>query len=268
MKRLLITAALLVCACTPPPAAEAPPVDTSAEPHLDAVTLPVSDAAGNHMEALSQNGDAWCSADALWCVRGGEHEWSVVHGAEVSALPVSGDGDVSVWPILIRTTADGAVHVGLVQSIQQMYSGGGASSAHVTIYEVTPTNPGIRAHAAATLPLSGSADIRACFDEDDEQQRARACSDQYTFVTRVSLDETVSQGAPRIVLETAAASYPGRMTRGADSLAAPPLQESDLVWARDETCTYRRVFSRTGAPLAGAYIPDAPLPPCTDYLEP
>jgi hypothetical protein len=221
------------------------------------------------MEALSQNGDAWCSADNLWCVRSFENEWTVVHGVSSVALPVTDEGEVSAWPVLIRTTELGPVYVGLVQTVQQMYSGGGGSAARVTVYEVMPTDPGIRiVRSMATLPLSGSADIRACFDEGDERQRAGACRDQYTFVTRISLDQTVTEGKPRLVLETAAGSYPGRVTRSADSLAAAPLREEDLVWARDETCSYRRVFTRTGETLGRAYIPDAPLPECADYLEP
>ena len=115
------------------------------------------------------------------------------------------------------------------------------------------------------MPLGGSADVRACFDEDDEKQRAGACHDQYTFVTRITLDESVREGAPRIMLETAAGSYPGRVTRNADSLEQSPLTETDLVWAHDATCSYRRTYSR-GAD--GLYAPDRPLPACADYLEP
>ena len=115
-------------------------------------------------------------------------------------------------------------------------------------------------------PFFGAAAmIRACFDEDDEEQRAGACHDQYTFVTRISLDEGVSEGAPRIMLETAAGSYPGRVTRQADSLEQAPLTQADLVWAQDATCSYRRTYTRSAD---GLYAPDQPLPPCTDYLEP
>jgi len=115
------------------------------------------------------------------------------------------------------------------------------------------------------MPLSASSMVRACFDEQDEQQRAGACHDQYAFVTRISLDEGVTEGAPRIMLETAAGSFPGRVTRTADSLEAAPLTEADLVWAQDETCSYRRTYAH-GAD--GLYAPDQPLPPCSDYLEP
>jgi len=84
-------------------------------------------------------------------------------------------------------------------------------------------------------------------------------------VTRISLDEGVADGSPRIILETAAGSYPGAVTRTADSLEQPALTEADLVWAQDQTCTFRRTYTRGPD---GLYAPDQPLPGCSDYLEP
>ncbi|MCA8887142.1 MAG: hypothetical protein KDA35_10960, partial [Hyphomonadaceae bacterium] len=110
-----------------------------------------------------------------------------------------------------------------------------------------------------------SSDVRACFNQEDETLRAGACHDQYRFVSRISLDESVSEGAPRVLLETAAGSFPGRVTRDADSLEAAPLTQADLVWAHDETCSYRRIYSQGSD---GLYAPNQPLPACTDYLEP
>jgi hypothetical protein len=259
----MAAAAILVCACTPPAAETS--AAANAEPQLEAVTLPINDRAGNRMEALTRSGDEWCSADGLWCVRLVENHWSAVHGALATTLAVSGEGEVGAWPVLIRTPNENVVYVGLMQTITQMYSGGGGSAGRVTIYEVTPADPGLHATPTITLPLSGHADVRACFDEDDERQRAGACHDQYTFMTRIGLDETVTEGAPRILLDTAAGSFPGRVTRSADSLEQQPLEQSDLVWARDETCSYHRVYTR-GAD--GLYAPDLPLPGCSDYLEP
>jgi hypothetical protein len=115
------------------------------------------------------------------------------------------------------------------------------------------------------MPLDASSMVRACFDEADETQRAGACHDEYRFVSRISLNEGVAEGAPQIVLETAAGSYPGRVTRSADSTEAPALTQADLVWAQDSTCSFRRTYSR-GAD--GLYTPDQALPPCADYLEP
>jgi len=260
MKTLIVAAALLVCACSP--AANTTTATTAAstanaEPVLTPIALPVSDHAGNRMEALTQNGDRWCTTDVAWCVVGAEDtQHSVLHGARAVVLPGAG----AAWPSIIRVGADGAL-VGVVNTDEQMYSGGGGSASHVTLYDIS----GAAAREVATLPLSGAVDIRACFSEADQRNRADACSDQYTFVTRVGLDESVASGAPRITLETSAGTFPGHVSRGADSTQAPALQAADLVWWHDDTCSYHRVFNR-GA--NGLYTPDQPLPACSDYLEP
>jgi len=270
MKHLMIAAAVLLASACTPPAAEEEAVST-AEPALPGVTLPVADQAGNRMEALTQNGAAWCTGGATpgtehtRCVQTDNGEWQASFGGVAASIPVSGEGEVSGWPVVISSTLVARFYVGLVQTEQQMYSGGGGSAARVTLYEVTPTDPGFSVAPLVTLPLSGEATIRACFDAEDEAQRAGACQDHYSFVTRITLDESVTDGAPRFILETVAGSYPGRVTRNADSLEAPPLTQADLVWARDPTCSFRRTYSR-GAD--GLYSPDQPLPACADYLEP
>lgn len=265
MKRLMVAAAaLLASACTPPATEEAAP--NTAEPSLPNVTLPVADQAGNRMEALTNTNERWCTGDGVWC--------AVNDGAGVEVLKSDNSvGRISVaeseegaawdsWPVIVRVGRDdNSVLVGIVQTTTQMYSGGGGESSQLVLYSVS----GGAANEAVRLPLGASSMIRACFDEDDQTQRAGACHDEYRFVTRISLDESVAEGAPKIVLETAAGSYPGRVTRGADSLEAPPLTQADLVWTQDETCSYRRTYAR-GAD--GLYVPDQPLPACADYLEP
>lgn len=257
MKKPVLAATFLVCACTQP--ADAPAADdASGAPSLEGVMLPLADGAGNRLEALIQAGDRWCTQDSAWCVTATEGApLQVVHGAQTVALPSAG----AAWPNIYRLGGDAVALVGVVATDEQMYSGGSGSASLLTLYEVSDA----AARVVAALPLRGSADVRACFDEDDERQRAGACRDMYEFVTRISLDETVISGPPSIVLETAAGSYPGRVTRNADSLEAAALQPSDLVWAADETCSYRRIFNR-GAD--GLYAPDQPLPDCSDYLEP
>jgi hypothetical protein len=260
-------AALTLAACTPPAQEETP----TGEPSLPGVTLPVADRAGNRMEALIENGGAWCTsgnalgAEDTRCVSLQNGEWWVSFGAVGGRLPVTGDGEVSVWPVVISSSPDAAFYVGLVQTGQQIYSGGGGSAARVTIYEVAGTDPGYAAAPTVTLPLNGQATVRACFDEADEATRAGACHDEYRFVSRISLDEGASSGAPVIILETAAGSFPGPLTRTQDSAERGPLTEDDLVWARDETCSFRRTYTRQ---TDGLYAPDQPLPGCADYLEP
>jgi hypothetical protein len=243
MKRMIIAlTTLLVAACAP-----AAPTEPPGPPELDAVTLPLADQAGNRMEALTQNGARWCTEDNVWCVEGAAVTATFASGAPAVTLPAEGE----IWPVIVRSG----------ESALQMYSGGGGRAQHLTLYDVA----GGAAREVARMPLSGSADIRACFDEADERQRAGACRDEYQFISRLLIDETVASGPPVLILETEAGSYPGRVTRTADSLEQPPLTDADLVWAQDESCTFRRTYTR-GAD--GLYAPNEPLPGCSDYLEP
>lgn len=252
MKGLMIAAAaLLACACTPP----AGETGNSTLPSLPSVMLPVADQAGNRMEALTQNGERWCTSDGAWCVASGEVSASFASGGPAIALP----GEGELWPVIVRSGETALIGRTTIESAA--YSGGGAHAMQLTLYEVADG----AAHEVLRMPYAASVMIRACFSEQDEEARAGACHDEYAFNTRVSLDENVTEGSPHIVLETVAGSYPGAVTRNADSLEAPALTEADLVWTRDETCSFRRTYSR-GAD--GLYSPDQPLPACADYLEP
>lgn len=264
MKRLMIAAALLACACTPPAAQENAP--NTAEPSLPPVTLPVADQAGNRMEALSQATERWCTGDGVWCaVNDGVGVVVMRGGQQFGSIAVGEPGENNswdAWPVIVRVGRnDDSALLGVVFTTNQMYSGGGGQASQLILYSVS----GGAVNEVVRLPLGAHSDVRACFSEDDEKQRAGACHDQYTFVSRISLDEMVAEGAPRIILETAAGSYPGRVTRNSDSTEAPALTEADLVWSQDETCSYRRTYSQ-GAD--GLYTPDQPLPACADYLEP
>lgn len=253
MKRLLIAAAIAcLAACSPP---VAPEEAHNGPPSLDGVTLPIADQAGNRMEALTQNDTRWCTSDSVWCIDGASVTASFMPTGPAIALPAGGE----VWPVIVRSGESALV--GIITTDSQMYSGGGGSAQMLTLYEVAE---GV-AREALRLPYSGRATIRACFDENDEATRAGACHDEYSFVTRISMDETVASGSPVLTLQTAAGSYPGPLTRMEDSTTRGALTEADLVWAQNAECTFSRTYTR-GAD--GLYAPDQPLPGCPDYLEP
>ena len=253
MKRLLIAAAIAcLAACSPPVAQEEA---YNGPPNLDGVMLPLGDMAEHRMEALTQNGARWCTEDNVWCVEGGTVTASFIPGSPPIALPSEGE----VWPAIIR---DGETAlVGVISEDQQMYSGGGGSAQHVTLYEIANG----AAREVLRMPYAASAMIRACFSEEDETTRGGACHDEYAFVTRIFIDETNTSPYPVIMLETAAGSYPGPLTRAEDSAERGPLTEADLVWAQDAECTFSRTYTRAED---GLYAPDQPLPGCADYLEP
>jgi hypothetical protein len=252
--RIITTAllALTLAACTPPEQAGEP---QTGEPSLPGVTLPIADRADNRMEALTQTGERWCTSDSVWCIENGAVTASFMPPGPDIALP----GEGEIWGAIVRVGETALV--GRVLINQQMYSGGSGSAEHLTLYEIANGE----AREVLRMPYGADSMVRACFSEEDEASRAGACHDEYHFVSRISLDEGASSGAPVIILETAAGSYPGPVTRGEDSTERGPLTEADLVWARDDTCSFRRTYTR-GAD--GLYAPDQQLPGCPDYLEP
>jgi hypothetical protein len=117
-----------------------------------------------------------------------------------------------------------------------------------------------------SVPLSGSAMIRACFSEADVKQRLEACHDEYSFSATLALhDAEWSADLPPLTYETEATSFPGPVSRSADSLANPPLTEKDLVTVVNEACSYRRILRFD--PAIGRYQFDSPVPECSDFTE-
>jgi hypothetical protein len=253
MKRLMIAAAALLSACTPPAtkSEDLPPADA-----------PVADAAGNRIEALTENNGRWCSGDGVWCVAITGGNAVVTHSdAQLASLTV---GEAEVWPHIIRVGRDDAsALIGLVAIDRQMYSGGGASARFMTLFEVAPGQEAEQ--LLGGIPIAAEALVRACFTEEHAAQRQDACHDEYDFNGTISLDPAVSEGPPRLILTTEATSFPGQRTRATDSTAQAALNPDDLTRWRDPVCSYSRWASR-GAD--GGYVWNEPLPPCADYLEP
>lgn len=257
MKRMIFAAAAaLACACTPPQQPEAPGGGSP--------TLPIADAAGNRMEALTESSGRWCTGDGAWCVVLDGANARVVHdGADIPLPAFSPEQRAGVWPAIVRQGRnDESVLIGLTFAESAMYSGGGADFTRVTLYRATPGSTATP--AVLTAPLSSNITIRACFDEDDVRTRREACVDEYTFGAALSLDAENASGPARLVLSTSATSYPGARSRDRDATTEAPLQESDLQAASDPTCSYRRVLTFNGE----RYAYDTPPPDCANYLEP
>lgn len=254
MKRLLFVCALAVTACDPQSAA---PATTSAAPttaRLEALTADAS--------------DARCTADGLWCATTDADATTFAfsfHHQQIAAFHLN-DGGHELWTQIIRVPrADGGEDalVGISHTDQQAYSGGGGQATQVSLYPLASNAPiAAMPQSVLTFPSSAALDIRACFSPADVRARRDACSDQYNFTGALSLD--ASTAPAKIMLVTEATTYPGHLTRSDDNSHA--LAASDLKTVRDETCSYRRVFTWNAA--SHTYTPDAPLPACADYLEP
>ncbi|UXN75883.1 hypothetical protein N8D56_27190 (plasmid) [Devosia sp. A8/3-2] len=92
------------------------------------------------------------------------------------------------------------------------------------------------------VPMSSGIEIRACFDEEDVQKRISACHDQYDFTGSPELAKGAPGDMPDLLYATVATSFPGRVSRSADSTTAPALTEADPVKVENETCTYQRTY--------------------------
>ena len=178
----------------------------------------------------------------------------------IAGLP-SADASIQLWPKLIRF--EGGVLVGVQTQERNMYSGGGASA---TTLHLIAFVPGQAPFEVLSAPQSSSATIRACFSERDMKQRAGACHDEYSFDASLALTSTSAAGWPVLRYRSKATSFPGRVSRSKDSLAARPLRQRDLVTVADPQCSYQRLYRF--APQARTYVPDIPAPDCADYTVP
>lgn len=166
-----------------------------------------------------------------------------------------------LWPQLIRF--DGGLLVGVETQAHAIYSGGGADSTTLHLIAFLPGQPPFK---VLSVPQNASVTIRACFSERDMKQRAGACHDQYEFDASLVLTGASKAGMPVLRYRTTATSFPGPVSRSKDSLAARPLRKRDIVTVTDPLCSYQRLYRFS--PEAREYVPDTPLPKCSDYTDP
>jgi hypothetical protein len=115
-------------------------------------------------------------------------------------------------------------------------------------------------------PLSGVVHQPACISAADQRERRNDCLDLFYFSTLFTLVPSIAPVEPAdLVMVAVATTSPGRRSRsGRPARRAPIERTEDPV--RDPVCTYTRSYYFDEA--LGRYLPDAPLPDCSDYLEP
>lgn len=180
------------------------------------------------------------------------------------AMPWDGDVSATIWPHAVFVGGSAREIYGVAITRRQGYSGGGSSATVLSLGIFDAKRPDMV--EIGRVPGDYSAMIRACFfGTRDSRQRAGACHDEYDFRATLALDPTVQRGIPRFVYTTRAKTFPGKVSRSQDSLAAPPLRKKDLVWAADAKCSYRRILAFD--PKNGKYAFDVPPPACEDYED-
>ena len=231
----------------------------------------------SHSSPQNEGAGRFCSAENIWCAsvevskKGGlaltveRSSWTQPETVLVDTAQYE-INDVELWPQIYEVGPD-QILVGVMMTQTASYSGGGGSANWLSLYSLTTLDE-LEAKEVLHLPMSSGIEIRACFDEEDIEKRLSACHDQYDFTGTLDLakGETAPGDMPDLFYATVASSFPGPVSRSADSTTAPALTEADLVKVENETCTYQRTYQFDTA--SGRYKPDAPEPECSEFTVP
>lgn len=224
---------------------------------------------------IQRGGAGSCTADRVWCIAQTGATLTIRHNEnrayrDVAQIPLPSHRDDRIdsrpWPSIIRVALPRQPEfalVGVERTQSEMYSGGGASTVRLTLFEVRPGAAG-EPRAVLEAPLSGNVLIRACFTPNDERRRRGACHDEDRYSATL-LAPPQPANAVRLIYRSRADSFPGRRSRFHDSGRDAPLRKADLYRAVDRTCTVERTVTRNSA--TGMLNWSAPLPPCREYLE-
>lgn len=194
----------------------------------------------------------------------------------IVSLPYSGDDGrgPSLWshivPIPPRNAEEGTGRreflIGLITAESAMYSGGGGSGGRLHLRRLTAM-PGHVALGDEVLNVvwDSSLMIRACFSEQDGQDRLGVCHDEYAF--RASLTAAPNDGGelPALTYRSIATAYPQTSRRTEDN-SGRKLKPSDLTHWRDTECSYTRVLGFNSA--TARYEMDRAPPDCSVYTTP
>ena len=218
------------------------------------------------------NPNRLCVADKTWCASIIEDKAApgiliedngTTRTIDLPVLPAEGGfggSSYHLWPMRIPFGDKGDYLIGSIMEERTMYSGGWANASDLTLHLVTPL---VKAVEVLTVPWESGSAIRACFGEKDFRQRAGACHDEYDYLAEIVPIVGQVGGSPLLRYKAKATSYPGPVSRSADSLTAKRLRKKDLVHVENAECTFARDF--TFDPVSLSYVPDRPLPECGDY---
>lgn len=225
-------------------------------------------------EKLNPDGERLCTADKGWCASIVEDKAAPGiliddHGTrrkiDLPALPAEGGFEGTsylIWPMRVPVGDKGAILVGSIMEERTMYSGGGAHASDLTLFLVAPSSPPV---SVLTVPWDSGSMIRACFSEKDYRDRRGACHDEYQYSPEIEAKGADAAGYPVLEYRVKSTSYPGTVSRSADSLIKGRLRKKDLVHVEKADCSFTRTFRYD--PQAKHYVPDAPLPECGNFTD-
>lgn len=197
-------------------------------------------------------------------------------GKESLLLPaLSGEPqELRLWPHLIAVTGgdtsgpnQGLEYlVGVIAEERAMYSGGGGSGGrlHLMRFAMAPHAIGLGSEVL-DVPWDSSLMIRACFSEQDMEDRLGACHDEYDYKASLVAAADDDGELPALIYRSVATAYP-RTSRRSEDNSAKSLKKSDLTDWQDETCSYERLLRYN--PATARYEMDRPVPDCSDYTTP
>ncbi|HEY5723346.1 MAG TPA: hypothetical protein VIT45_13590 [Allosphingosinicella sp.] len=224
-----------------------------------------------------------CTEDRLWCAdlrrEQPEGHWTlhvvardgVVSREYYYRLPTDlccGPGrNFGVWNEIVREPR-GAALIGLDFGRETGRRGGFRSFQRRLLLLRVPKESGGAPVPVLEAPLSGVVDQPVCISATDQRDRPKDCMDRFDFDTLFTLIPSVAPvEPPNLIMVATASTTPGLRTRiGGRPVRRGPVERTLDDEVRDPACTYTRSFYFDDA--LGRYVPDAPLPDCSNYLEP
>lgn len=168
---------------------------------------------------------------------------------------------VSIWNDII-IEADGAVMVGLDFSKETRRSGFRSYQRRLLLLRAGPTSEDL-AVPVLEAPLSGHIEVDGC-SPSERPDDLNVCINRFQMSSSFTLVPKLSPERPDLIMVVTASTSPSRKLRSDEPRAPVERVEGDIT--PDPACTYTRSFYFNET--QGRYVPDAPLPECSDFLEP
>ena len=144
----------------------------------------------------------------------------------------------------------------------------GGQAEEVTLYRVPDKADGTPPLVELlSLPLNTALMIRACFSEQDYENRRGVCHDDYDYKASITFAPRQDKMAlARLIYRATTITMPRSSRRSKDNSSGRKLTAREIKPRTDRRCTYQRtiVFN----PTTKQYEFDRPGPDCSEYTVP